>query len=585
MKSINTLKPIFKEFLNHKPLFFTYLSVIFLFNLTLIVPDLLLAKLIDSFTEYNFSKIDYTQLIDTLLIIFVLYLLANIIQRITMIAEPIIRSKLKMLLKIIFVSKIFNNLTKLDFEYLSKNNTGKQVSRIIRGGNSFIPLIDMLTWNISPFFIQLPIIFAILFSIDVNIAIILILSTLIYIPIGIYFSDKAAIEYKSNYKKIDMAMGKLTDYVSNLFIIKIMNKESYVSKEFEKSIQFYKNFGDRIGKLYAKWNTGSRITALIGQILAMIFAVKLAIIGEITVGGLALVFLFSNKMFMLADHIVYSLDTVFRSASEFNAASKILNQKSKIKDDEDAKNIKITDGKITFNNVSFNYENIKVFSKFNLEIKSGETVGIVGKSGSGKTTLVKLLYRMYDLDNGYISIDKQNIRHVKQNSIRNSMSLVPQETLLFDDTIYNNVKFANAYSNYQDVINALKKAELWEFIKKLPDKEKTIVGERGIKLSGGEKQRIAIARSILANKKIIILDEATSSLDSETESKIRDTLDKLTKGKTTIIIAHRLSTVMNADKIIVFSEGEIVEVGTHKQLLKMKGKYSELWRYQSQGFI
>jgi len=288
---------------------------------------------------------------------------------------------------------------------------------------------------------------------------------------------------------------------------------------------------------------------------------------------------------MLADWIVYSLDTIFRAASEFNAASKILNEKSKIKDDKDAKNIKIINGKITFNNVSFNYKNNKVFSKFNLDIKSGETIGIVGKSGSGKTTLVKLLYRMYDLDNGYISIDKQNIRHVKKNSIRDSMSLVPQETLLFDDTIYNNVKFANAHSNYQDVINALKKAELWKFVKKLPDKEKTIVGERGIKLSGGEKQRIAIARAILANKKIIILDEATSSLDSETEAKIRDTLDKITKGKTTIIIAHRLSTVMNADKIIVFDEGKIVEVGTHTELLKKKGKYSELWKYQSQGFI
>ena len=585
MRSINTLKPIFKEFLNHKPLFFSYLSVIFLFQLTLIVPDLLLAKLIDSFTEYNLSKLDYTQFIDILLVIFTLFLLANILQRIVMIAEPIIRANLKNLLKIIFLSKIFNNLTKLDFEYLSKNNTGKQVSRIIRGGNSFLPLIDMLTWNIAPFFIQLPIIFAILFSIHFNIAIILILSALIYIPIGIYFSDKAAIEYKSNYKKIDVATGKLTDYVSNLFIIKIMNKELFVSKKFEKSIQFFRNFGERIGKLYAKWNTAQRITALIGQTLAMVLAVKLAINGEITVGSLALIFIFSNKIFMLADWIVYSLDTIFRSASEFNAASKILNEKSKIKDDKDAKNLKITEGKITFNNVSFNYKNNKVFSKFNLEIKSGETVGIVGKSGSGKTTLIKLLYRMYDLANGYISIDKQNIRHVKKNSIRNSMSLVPQETLLFDDTIYNNVKFANVYSNYQDVINALKKAELWEFIKKLPDKEKTIVGERGIKLSGGEKQRIAIARSILANKKIIILDEATSSLDSETESKIRDTLDKLTKGKTTIIIAHRLSTVMNADKIVVFSEGEIVEVGTHKQLLKKKGKYSELWRYQSQGFI
>ncbi len=283
--------------------------------------------------------------------------------------------------------------------------------------------------------------------------------------------------------------------------------------------------------------------------------------------------------------MVSAIGETYNRLAEFESGIKILEEKSTIIDDLDAKEIKVNKGKIEFNDVTFSYENKKVFDKFKFLINPGETVGVVGKSGAGKTTIANLLFRLYDIDKGYISIDGQNIRHVTQNSLRNSISLVPQDTLLFDDTIYNNILFSNPNSNRREVLKAIKEAELSEFVNSLPNKEKTIVGERGVKLSGGQRQRISIARAILANKKIIVLDEATSALDSETELKIRDTLDRITKGRTTITIAHRLSTVMNSDKIVVFHEGKIVEVGDHKSLLKKKGKYAELWKYQTKGYL
>ena len=196
-----------------------------------------------------------------------------------------------------------------------------------------------------------------------------------------------------------------------------------------------------------------------------------------------------------------------------------------------------------------------------------------------------MLYRLYNLNKGKILIDDQDIKDIKQASLRSSMSLVPQDCMLFDDTIYNNIKFGSEKVTKGQIFNALKKAELNDFISNLPKREKTIVGERGIKLSGGEKQRVSLARAFLSNKKILIFDEPTSALDSETEADIQKAITDLVKDRTSIIIAHRLSTVMHADRIIVLDSGKIVEEGTHKQLLKKKGKYSEFWKYQSKGFI
>jgi len=216
-----------------------------------------------------------------------------------------------------------------------------------------------------------------------------------------------------------------------------------------------------------------------------------------------------------------------------------------------------------------------------LEIKKNTKVALVGPSGGGKSTVVRLLYRLFDLDSGYISIDGQDISAVTQKSLRSSMSVVPQEPILFDNSIYFNIAYANPQASKNEVWQAIRFAKLDKLINSLPKKEKTIVGERGVKLSGGEKQRVSIARAILANKKILVLDEATSALDSETEREIQGYLQKLMEGRTTIIIAHRLSTVMKADKIVVIDEGKIVEQGSHRELTrKRSGLYKKLWELQ-----
>jgi ATP-binding cassette subfamily B protein len=212
-------------------------------------------------------------------------------------------------------------------------------------------------------------------------------------------------------------------------------------------------------------------------------------------------------------------------------------------------------------------------------------MALVGHSGSGKSTLVKLLYRLYDVDSGKIFVDGTDIQDVHQESLRSEMSIVPQECVLFDDTLYNNVAFSKPDAGREEVLAAIKFARLDKILQEFPNKEETIVGERGIKLSGGEKQRVSIARAILADKKILILDEATSSLDSETEYEIQESLRKLMKGRTTIIIAHRLSTIMHADQIIVLKKGRIVQSGTHNQLIKRPGEYKKLWNLQKGGYI
>ena len=275
----------------------------------------------------------------------------------------------------------------------------------------------------------------------------------------------------------------------------------------------------------------------------------------------------------------------FRAMADFQDLFEYGKVESSIKDKSGAKQLSITKGEIEFRNIDFSYEKRKIFQNFSLKIPRNKKIALVGHSGSGKTTLVKLLYRLYNVDNGEILIDNQNIQDVKQESLRSEMSIVPQECILFDDTIYNNILFSNPKASKKEVLEAIRFARLDKVIKDFPNKENTIVGERGVKLSGGEKQRVSIARAILANKKILALDEATSSLDSETEYEIQRDLQKLMEGRTSIIIAHRLSTIMHADTIVVFKKGKIVQMGNHNKLINQPGEYKKLWNLQRGGYL
>ena len=282
---------------------------------------------------------------------------------------------------------------------------------------------------------------------------------------------------------------------------------------------------------------------------------------------------------------VWGMRGFSRAMADFEYLFEYGKSKNEIKDKPGAKNLNIEKGEIEFKDVSFKYGKRNLFDGFNLKIKPNQKVAFVGHSGCGKTTLIKLLYRFYDLNYGEIKIDGESIGDFKQESLRSEMSIVPQEAILFDDTIYNNVSFSNPKASQRAVMQAMKFAQLDKIVNEFPKKEKTIVGERGIKLSGGEKQRVSIARAILANKKILVLDEATSSLDSQTEHEIQQDFERLMKGRTNIIIAHRLSTIMNADKIVVLDKGKIVQMGTHRQLINQQGRYKQLWNLQKGGYI
>ena len=307
--------------------------------------------------------------------------------------------------------------------------------------------------------------------------------------------------------------------------------------------------------------------------------------GELSLGSLVFIYtVFGNLMGPLFG-FVYGIRGFYRSMADFEALFEYGKIENEIKDKKRAKDLKIKEGIIEFRNIDFSYSKRKLFNNFNLMIQAKKKVALVGHSGCGKTTLVKLLYRLYDVDEGEILIDGKNIKDFKQESLRSELSIVPQECILFDDTIYNNIAFSNPKASKEDVFKAMGFAQLDEVIKNFPKKERTIVGERGVKLSGGEKQRVSIARAILANKKVLVLDEATSSLDSKTEYEIQKDLEKLMSGRTSIIIAHRLSTIMKADIIVVMRQGKIVQMGKHKDLLKEEGSYGHLWSLQRGGYI
>ncbi|MFQ6729847.1 MAG: ABC transporter ATP-binding protein [Alphaproteobacteria bacterium] len=254
-------------------------------------------------------------------------------------------------------------------------------------------------------------------------------------------------------------------------------------------------------------------------------------------------------------------------------------------DKDNAKKLKIKDAEVVFDNVGFGYGDKAVFKKFDLSVKNGEKVGVVGLSGAGKTTLCNLLLRMYDVDNGAIKINSIDIRDVTQDSLRKNISFVPQESTLFNRSILENIRYARPGASKADVIRAAKKAHIHEFIASQPNGYDTLVGNNGIKLSGGQRQRVSIARALLKNAPILMLDEATSALDSENEMLIQKSLQNAMKGKTTLVIAHRLSTLRNMDRIVVIKNGKIIESGSHKQLLRSGGAYRKLWDMQTGGVV
>lgn len=383
--------------------------------------------------------------------------------------------------------------------------------------------------------------------------------------------------------------GELSDSITNILAVKTSGREDYERTLFDRANRGVKVADSRrMRATVARGAVTSSVIVLIMALLVVFVAGSSAWFGT-TAGTVVMMFTYTYSLTMQFNRLSQTFQQVNRALGDAHDMTVALDEPQLVADDPHAPVLQVREGSIDFCDLGFHYADASgddsVFDGFSLHIPAGQRVGLVGRSGSGKTTLTTLLLRLADIQQGSILIDGQDIAHVTQESLRRQIAYVPQEPLLFHRSIYENIAYGRPDASTEDVVAAARQANALEFIEALPQGFDTITGERGVKLSGGQRQRIAIARAIVTQAPILVLDEATSALDSESEKLIQDALANLMQGRTSIVIAHRLSTVASLDRIVVIAEGEIVEEGTHEELVEAQGAYAHLWNRQSGSFL
>lgn len=471
------------------------------------------------------------------------------------------------------------------YKFFSENMSWSLISKFRKGVSAFEKLSDIFSWQILPFITNVTIILIIIGVQNIWISIWIFIVILIFTRLQ-YVLYKYIHPYQEKANALDSEQGGLlSDLIINNHTIKLFASEKKEERKYAKlnydtaharKIQYHKSI----------WIWGSSAAIwIILEVGIMYLAIRMWWIGTISLGMIVLLQTYILRLIDFLWGIGQTLRHTFIAISEASEILQIIDTPHEIQD-KSSKKLKLQHGAISFNNVNFSYGENQIFHDLNFHIKPGERVALVGESGSGKTTITKLLFRLYDIQKGEILIDDQNIAEVTQESLRSSMSMIPQDPILFHRSIRGNIAYGKPNASDEEIIAAAKMARCHEFISHLKDGYETLVGERGIKLSWGERQRVAIARAILENKQIIVMDEATSALDSESEFLIQEAIEELMQNKTLLIIAHRLSTIMKMDKIIVMDQGKIAEKGSHKELLaKDNGIYKKLRNIQSGGFI
>jgi ATP-binding cassette subfamily B protein len=410
--------------------------------------------------------------------------------------------------------------------------------------------------------------------------------TISFISIAYYFSKRIQVLSNTFATSKTTLVGKIVDSVSNAITARAFARNAYEQEQVSIATDVTVTKDRDMQRYILRMNILFDVSIILLLSAMMFGLVYMYSKGLVTVGDFAFVISLSISMFFNLWYIASQFVQFAEHVGRCSQALTIITVPHEIVDAPDAKTLIVTSGNITFNNVTFNYKrNNNLFENKHVEISAGSKVGLVGFSGSGKTTFVNLILRFFDIESGKITIDGQDIAKVTQDSLRKQISLIPQDTSLFHRSLMENIRYGRLDATDEEVIEASKRAHCHEFISVLPEGYNALVGERGVKLSGGQRQRIAIARAMLKNALILILDEATSALDSVTEKQIQEGLHELMKGRTTIVIAHRLSTLSEMDRILVFDKGHIVEDGTHEELLKLKGHYARMWNMQAGGFL
>lgn len=481
----------------------------------------------------------------------------------------------------------FVRIHKHSFAYFSNTFTGSVVKKVKGFTNAFESLCDQFLYDIVPVLVNVIVIVLVLMNINVFLGLGMLGGIFVFISINFVF-----VRYKL---KFDMdrteaetaASGVLADTVTNNINIKLFNGYNFENKNFFEKTERLRKLKKKTWDIHMLFITVQSFLLIVLEIGMYVLTIDLWNKNVVGVGDFVLIQAYIIMVLNMVWNFGRILRKVYESLSDAEEMTVVLETPYDVVDVDKAKELKVNEGEIDFSNVYFAYERDgNVIENFSLRIKSKQTVAIIGSSGAGKTTLTKLLLRFFDIQKGKILIDGQDISKVTQASLRQNVSLVPQDPILFHRSLMENIRYGKPEATDEEVFKAAKIAHCDEFIGKLNLGYNTFVGERGIKLSGGERQRVAIARAVLKNAPILILDEATSSLDSESEKFIQDSLDELIKDKTVIIIAHRLSTVKKVDRIVIIDNKEIVEDGTHINLIKLKrGIYNRLWNIQVGGFI
>lgn len=498
-------------------------------------------------------------------------------------------------LTIRFQPKIMVSLLNDSFAYLQKHSssffendfTGALVRRVNNFSRSFETISDIIFFNLISVVVSSTGVFFVLFNKNLWLGMITLFWLIFFMIINIVFS-KFRYKYDiENNEKQSNASGYLADVIANNSNVKLFNAYTKESKGYAKLNEKVKKIMIFMWNIETFFEFFQKFLMFILEISLLYISIKLWEKGLFTVGDFILIHSYVFIIIMSMWGFGRTIRRFYKGLSDAEEMSKILDTPHEIKDIKNAKKLKVKNGEINFKDVTFCYNDTRqVISKLDLNIKAGEKIALIGPSGAGKSTIIKLLLRNHDLSSGKISVDNQNISKITQESLWNNISLVPQDSILFHRSLMENIKYGKFNASNKEAIQASKFANAHDFIKDLDMGYKTLVGERGVKLSGGERQRIAIARAVLKNSKILILDEATSSLDSYSEKLIQNALDKLMKNKTVIIIAHRLSTIKKVDRIIFIDEKGIREEGTHDELVQKKnGYYRKLWEVQAGGFI
>ena len=476
---------------------------------------------------------------------------------------------------------IFKHLHSLSLQFHLNRQTGALSKFIDRGTKGIDFLLRYVIFNVVPTFIEIILVTIILLNLyGYFYALITIITITIYVILT-FIITQWRVQFRRDMNSADNSVStKMIDSLLNFETVKYFNNENHEFNRLDVSLKKYELAANKSRHSLSLLNIAQIIVIMSGITIMLVMTAFGIRSNDISIGGFVVINAYMLQLYQPLNFLGSVYREIQQSLVDMENMFNLLDEKSKVKDSLKQLNIN-NKTEIKFSNISFGYDERRtVIKDISFDVPNGKKVAIVGPTGAGKSTISRLLFRFYDPTNGSIYINDENINSISQHSLRKIIGVVPQDTVLFNDTIHYNISYGDPKASEDDIINAAKNADIHNFVISLPDGYETIVGERGLKLSGGEKQRVAIARTFLKNPKILFFDEATSALDSSTEKEIQKNLENMSKDKTTLIIAHRLSTAAYADNIIVLDKGSIIEQGSHNYLIDLKGKYFEMWEKQ-----